>query len=55
MLNKNKIKEIEKQLREDLTPKPYQYYRLSKNKYILIEPDKNGIKTKLELIFEGGR
>lgn len=53
MLNKNKLKEIEKQLKGDLSPKPYKYYRLSNNKYILIEPGKNGIKTKLELIFEG--
>lgn len=53
MLNKNKIKDIEKLLKEDLSPKPYKYYRLSNGKYILIEPGKNGIKTKIELIFEG--
>lgn len=53
MLNKNKIKDIEKLLKEDLSPKPFMYYKLSNGKYILIEPGKNGIKTKLELIFEG--
>lgn len=52
-MNVKRISNIEKRLRELIKPAIYKYYKLSNGKYLLIEPNKAGLKTQIELIFEG--
>lgn len=52
-MNLKRIKDIEKLLKENFKPKVYKYYKLSSGKYLLIEPCKAGLKTVMELIYEG--
>lgn len=52
-MNPKRIKDIEKLLKDNFIPAIYKYYKLSNGKYLLIEPNKAGLKTQIELIFEG--
>ena len=52
-MNSKRINEIEKILKGMIKPKIYKYYKLRSGKYLLIEPCKAGLKTEIELIFEG--
>lgn len=52
-MNPKRIKDIEKLLNDNFIPQIYKYYKLSNGKYLLIEPNKAGFKTVIELIYEG--
>lgn len=52
-MNNKRLKEIEGMLKSIIKPKIYKYYKLRSGKYLLIEPCKAGLKTEIELIFEG--
>jgi hypothetical protein len=53
MINKHKLKVIEKELKERLKPDVIKYVRLDNGKIFLIMPGLKGMETELDYIFCG--